>query len=141
MQPAEDSRLNGKLSAVQVTAALDRLLANRLFQAATTQSRLLRYIVEKTLAGSEGELKEAVVAIEVFGRSPSFDSRSDSIVRVEARKLRDTLTRYYAVEGTTDRIRIAVPKGGYTAVFETRVEPPPDPSASTGLPPNRPATS
>src|SRR5262249_49929004 len=135
MQPAEESSLNGKPSAEEVGAALDRLLANRLFQSATTQARLLRYIVEKTATGSAGELKEAVVAIEVFGRSSSFDSRSDSIVRVEARKLRDSRARYYAGEGATDPIRITIPKGGYGAVFETRIDSPPTPAVASSAAP------
>ena len=135
MQPPDDSSLNAKPAEQQAIAALDRVLAGRSFKTAGTQARLLRYIVEKTVAGSGGELKEAVIAIEVFGRT-SFDSRSDSIVRVEARKLRDTLARHYASEGAADPLVISIPKGGYAATFETRIPqtldaPPPPPPPRT----------
>jgi hypothetical protein len=50
--------------------------------------RLLRYLVEKTLCDQREQLKEYVLGTEVFGRPSSFDPRTDSIVRVEASRLR-----------------------------------------------------
>src|SRR5262249_23131204 len=56
----------------------------------------------------------------VFGRAPGYDTRSDSVVRTEAAKLRTRLTEYYAGEGASAPVLIELPKGGYTPVFHHR---------------------
>ena len=48
----------------------------------------LRYIVEETIAGRGPALKEYGIAIQVYRRPESYDPQVDSIVRVEASKLR-----------------------------------------------------
>ena len=103
-------------SSEAILAELDKILQNRIFQAATGQKNLLRYAVERTLQGCH-DLKEYSVAIDVFGRGESFDPRRNSIVRTEARKLRASLARYYDSDGQGDPIRIEFPKGGYAPVF------------------------
>src|SRR5262249_40005087 len=77
----------------------------------------LRYTVEQTLAGAGGELKEYTIAAEVYGKSASYDPSVDSIVRVEAARLRSKLLEYYATRGSDDPVRIDLPKGTYTPVF------------------------
>ena len=62
-----------------------------------------------------------MIAVEALGRSPSFDSRSDAIVRVEARRLRDRLESYYRLEGANEPVIISLPKGGYFPEFSERV--------------------
>jgi hypothetical protein len=69
-------------------AQLDRILASAAFANAERASSFLRFVVVRALAGRTGEIKESVIAVEALGRSPSFDSKSDPIVRVEARRLR-----------------------------------------------------
>jgi TolB-like protein len=103
-----------------VTAELERILASKGFATAGRLSRLLRYVVEKTLAGDAGQLKEYVVGVEVFDRDDKYDPRLDSIVRVEAGRLRSRLDEYYNGEGAASPIRISLPRGGYVAQFETR---------------------
>src|SRR3989442_9277520 len=88
-----------------VIQALNGVIASRALAGADRQKRFLQFIVEKTLDGQGGELKEYVLALEVFDRAASFDPRSDSIVRVEARKLRESLARYYEAEGKFDAAR------------------------------------
>jgi TolB-like protein len=107
-----------------VRAELDRILASKGFATAGRLSKLLRYVVEKTLAGETDQLKEYAVGIEVFERDDKYDPRVDSIVRVEAGRLRTRLDEYYNAEGSASPIRIGLPRGGYTAVF-TRTETPP----------------
>ena len=80
-------------------------------------SRFLRFVVEQQLLGKAAELKESLVGIEVFGRTPGFDPRQDSVVRTEAASLRVRLSQYYAGEGAGDPVVIELPKGGYTPVF------------------------
>jgi TolB-like protein len=96
---------------------LERVLASPGFSRNERMARFLRFVVEQHLEGKDSELKESVIAIEVFGRSPDYDPTQDSIVRTEAGRLRARLTEYYAGEGKGDPLVIEVPKGGYTPVF------------------------
>ena len=98
-----------------VRAELDRILASKGFATAGRLSKLLRYVVEKTLAGETDQLKEYAVGIEVFERDDKYDPRLDSIVRVEAGRLRTKLDEYYNGEGAASPIRISLPRGGYSA--------------------------
>lgn len=87
-------------------------------------SRLLRHVVEKTLAGEADQLKEYAVGMEVFDRDETYDPRLDSIVRVEAGRLRSRLEEYYNAEGAASPVRISLPRGGYVAQFESRADTP-----------------
>jgi Tol biopolymer transport system component len=84
----------------------------------------LRFVVDRALAGRRGEIKEIVIAVEALGRSPSFDPKTDPIVRVEARRLRDRLNSYYENEGKAEHVVIGLPKGGYVPEFAERQTPP-----------------
>lgn len=108
-----------------VQAELERVLASKGFAGAERQRRMLRYIVEQTLAGRTDELKEYAVGIEVFDRDEKYDPRLDSIVRVEAGRLRSRLDEYYNGEGAAAPVRITLPRGGYVAHFEPRQAPAP----------------
>jgi TolB-like protein len=99
---------------------LDRILGSELFAAAGRHSRLLRYVVERTLAGEGEQLKEYVLGTEVFDRASSYDPRTDSIVRVEARRLRSRLEDYYRGAGSKDPVLIAIPRGSYVPQFAHR---------------------
>ncbi|HWP45149.1 MAG TPA: hypothetical protein VNO14_18045, partial [Blastocatellia bacterium] len=77
----------------------------------------LRYIALKAINESTDQLKEYTIATEVFGRSDDFSPRSDSVVRVQAKRLRSKLKEYYATEGKSDSILIDLPKGHYYPVF------------------------
>ena len=103
-------------TADDVRHQLDRLLASSGFANAGRMSRFLKFVVEKTLAGESERLKEYVIGIEVFDRDASYDPRLDSIVRVEAARLRSKLAEYYAGEGRGDAVILSLPKGGYAPV-------------------------
>lgn len=98
---------------------LDGILGSRTFQAAERLKRFLNFTVVETLAGRSDQLKEYVVAVNVFGKEESFDARTDPLVRVQARRLRARLARYYRDEGQEDQIVIDLPKGGYAPVFRS----------------------
>lgn len=104
-----------------IRAELDRILASKGFVSAGRVSRLLRHVVDKTLAGESDQLKEYSVGVEVFERDGAYDPRLDSIVRVEAGRLRSKLDEYYNGDGAVSDIRIALPRGGYSATFERRL--------------------
>ncbi len=102
----------------QIVAQLDRILSSKAFRQADRLKRFLTFTVNETLAGRGEQLKEFVIGVEVFGKGPSFDPRNDPIVRVQARRLRAQLARYYHDEGHTDETLVELPKGGYTPVFK-----------------------
>jgi TolB-like protein len=103
-----------------VRQQLDRILSGATFQQVDRLRRFLSFVVLESIAGRQDELKEYVVGIQVFGKEASFDPRSDPVVRVQARRLRARLVRYYAEEGQGDEILIELPKGGYAPVFSRR---------------------
>jgi serine/threonine-protein kinase len=96
---------------------LKSILASPAFANAVRSQRFLTYVVEQTLAGQQGSIKELVLGIEVFDRPGDFDPRADPIVRVEAVKLRKRLQEYYEGEGASARLRIDLPKPGYIPDF------------------------
>ncbi|HLJ45794.1 MAG TPA: tetratricopeptide repeat protein [Bryobacteraceae bacterium] len=101
---------------------LERVLVSGCFARAERISKLLRFLIERHLDGRDGELKESVIGVEVYGRRPGYDSKLDSTVRTEAVRLRTRLDKYYSTEGRHDPMVIMLPKGGYVPVFHL-VEP------------------
>jgi hypothetical protein len=99
-----------------VRRQLERVLASASFTANERRSRFLRFVVEGHLEGRDNELKESVIALEVFG-ARDYDPKQDSIVRAEAGRLRARLAEYYAGEGSGDTVIIELPKGGYVPFF------------------------
>jgi len=105
----------------QVTAQLERILESPGFSGADRASRFLRYVVERTIAGEGDQLKEYVIGRAVFDRGDDYDPRIDSIVRVEAGRLRSKIEEYYSGPGRVDAILIQLRKGSYAPAFEPRV--------------------
>ena len=105
-------------NAESVRTELEKILSSPGFARNERLSRFLRFVVEQHLEGKDAELKESLIGIEVFGRTPGYDPRQDSIVRTEAAKLRARLMSYYSEEGSGDTIVIELPKGGYTPTFQ-----------------------
>src|SRR6476620_11332499 len=103
-----------------VRAQLERVLASRAFARSPRISRFLGFVVEQTLAGQEDKLKEYLLGVEVFNRMDSFDPRIDSIVRVEARRLRYKLEKYYETEGRDHTVHILFRKDCYVPSFATK---------------------
>jgi len=123
-----------------VRAQLDRVLASAGFANADRLSRFLRFVVERSLAGEGDQLKEYLLGTEVFDRPADYDPRLDSIVRVEARRLRAKLSEYYEGPGRVDPVLIRVDKGSYVATFEANAAPPPAAGPADG-PERAPITS
>jgi tetratricopeptide (TPR) repeat protein len=99
---------------------LERILNSKAFARSPRISRFLTFVVDQTLDGQESKLKEYLLGVEVFGRMDSFDPRIDSIVRVEARRLRYKLEKYYEIEGQSDPIFIQFRKGCYVPAFSEK---------------------
>jgi Tol biopolymer transport system component len=101
----------------KILAAMERALRAEQFALSSRLSRFLRYVVTETVEGRSAALKEYAIGVSVYDRGTDFDPKTDSIVRVDAVKLRNRLSEYYAGSGATDEVRIAIPKGGYVATF------------------------
>ena len=112
-----------------IRAALERVLASADFDASERNRNFLRHVVEETLAGRAERIKAYNIATTVFGRDDRFDPQLDSIVRIEAGRLRRSLERYYLTSGRDDPVRIGVPKGSYVPTFEERGQGSIEPSA------------
>lgn len=97
----------------QIQQQLEQVLTNPAFAAAGQLQRLLRYLVEETLAGRGERITQTSIAIDVLGRDAKFDAATDAAVRVEIKRLRSRLIEYYYDAGQTDRIRFDLPKGRY----------------------------
>lgn len=110
-----------------VRAELEQVLASPVFRQSERQCRFLRYIVEQTLAGHADRLKGYSIGIEVFDREADFDPVTDSIVRVEAGRLRAKLREYYETGRDGRGVRIQLPKGTYAARFYAVTEKPEEP--------------
>ena len=105
------------ISPDRVKPRLERILAGSEFRASNVLSQFLRYVVEQTLNGQSGSIKQYTVAVEALGYGPDFDPQTNPVVRIHARKLRRALDRYYLEQGRDDPFRIDIPKGGYIPIF------------------------
>jgi predicted ATPase len=100
-----------------------RVLDSDAFAKAHSLRRLLAFVVDETLAGRADALKEYTLGVEVFGRGQDFDPRADTIVRVQARRLRAKLHEFYAADGHADGLAIEVPTGSYLPRFRDMTPP------------------
>lgn len=105
-----------------IRAQVERITASEVFRRAERQCRFLRYIVDQRLAGTSDRLKGYTIGLDVFDRDASFDPNLDSIVRVEAGRLRSKLRDYYQDAGREDRVLIDLPRGAYAPFISLREE-------------------
>ena len=107
---------SGKPDTDALRAHLNEVLSSDVFAGAARQSRLLKHLVERSLDGRSGELKEYTLGVEVFDRGDDFDPRLDPIVRVEASRLRARLQKYYNGIGSESSIRLELTRRLYTII-------------------------
>jgi hypothetical protein len=80
---------------------------------------LLRYIVLHSLSGEEELLRERIIGVDVFHRSPDYDQAADPVVRIRAADVRKRIALYYESTDVAERhLKIAVPSGSYRAFFD-----------------------
>jgi tetratricopeptide (TPR) repeat protein/TolB-like protein len=114
-----------------VREELARLMDSEAMRRAPSHARLLRYLVERRIAGDATALRETSIALEVFRRDPAtYDPRADPIVRVAVGRLRERLDAHYAHYDAPPKLRIVLPRGGYAPEF---VPLPGAPEARAGL--------
>ncbi len=101
----------------QVEGLLEDILGSAPFRTSRQCQDLLRYIVEHSLAVSDGSLRERIIGIEVFGRSPDYDTAEDPVVRLRAADVRKRLAQYYQAKSEPGEWKIEIPTGSYKAQF------------------------
>jgi adenylate cyclase len=102
----------------EIRTQLEKIVGSPDFQNASRLREFLRFVVNEGLDGRADNLKAYTIGIEVFDRPDNFDPITDTIVRVNAGKLRRALERYYLGPGRQDKILISIPKGRYIPVFQ-----------------------
>jgi hypothetical protein len=100
-----------------VQQQLERLLASPLFHSSKRYAQFLRFVVGRTLEGQGHDLKERVLGIEVFDRTPDYDTNTDPIVRVTAAEIRKRIDHYYQDPKHSQEIRLFLPSGSYAPQF------------------------
>jgi hypothetical protein len=99
---------------------IEKLLASHTLHGSESLCKLLRYIAKHSLDHPGAAPKEYQIATEVFGRHEDFDPHLDSMVRVQAGRLRAKLAEYYSSEGANDQFLVEMPKGTYALTFGER---------------------
>jgi hypothetical protein len=133
---AGESLTAHRMDPATIRAHLERILLSGPFRNSKRYPALLRYVVEQELNGASSELKERTIAIDVFGRDPSYDPGADPVVRISAGEVRKRLALYYQETTDPDQLRIELPVGSYRPEFVTVT---PAPLVSSLLPSLLPA--
>lgn len=104
-----------------IEAEIEKLTGSSVLHGSESLCKLLRYISKHALDHPGAPLKEYQIATEVFGRQEDFDPQVDSMVRVQAGRLRAKLAEYYAGDASADdAIWVELPKGTYVLSFHPR---------------------
>src|SRR5271163_744833 len=99
---------------------INRLVSSHSLHGSESLCKLLRYLARHAVDHPGTPIKEFQIATEVFGRSADFDPQLDSMVRVQAGRLRSKLTEYYSSDGIEDSVVVELPKGTYVLSFHQR---------------------
>jgi hypothetical protein len=108
----------------QYLGQIDKLVNSHNLHGSESLCKLLRYLAKHALDHPGSPIKEYQIATEVFGRSSDFDPQLDSMVRVQAGRLRVKLTEYYGGDGAGDSVIVELPRGTYVLAFHHRAATP-----------------
>ena len=114
---------------------IERIVNSPVLQNSEALCTLLKFLARRSLEAPEVPLKEHQIATVVFGRSPDFDPRLDSTVRVQMSRLRAKLAEYYNNAGRDDSIVVEIPKGSHGVTFREREAPPVPATVPAAAPP------
>ena len=96
---------------------VDEILNGPAFKGSQRSQKFLQYIVDRALLGQFEDLRERNIGRELFGRSASYDTAEDAIVRVTASDVRKRLHQHYANAEANSGFMIDVPPGSYVPEF------------------------
>jgi hypothetical protein len=120
---------------VAVREQMTRMLAHPLFRSGRRCPALFQFVVEQALDKNLALLKERIIGIEVFGRTPDYDTNADSVVRTAAAELRKRIAQYYQEPGHEAEVRIELHSGSYVPDFRVVSPDPTETPHLTVLPP------
>jgi hypothetical protein len=101
-------------------ALVERIAASSQLRRAARLRELLQFIGRRQLREQCGQLHEQEIGIEVFGRSPNYDTNVDNIVRANVSELRKRIDAFFETEGSAETFSMEIPRGGYSLVFRKR---------------------
>jgi len=107
-----------------VLAELQLILGSPSFRGSRRCCRFLEYSVQHVLDGAPQELRERNIGIEVFQRSPDYDTAEDAIVRVTANEVRKRLAQFYQEVSSEPDPVISLPPGSYAVTIRWRAADP-----------------
>jgi hypothetical protein len=111
---AEISKIaESKEEVAELFKYLREIIEAKAFRGSHRSGQFLIYVVEQAIAGHFNGLKERIIGIELFGRSPSYDTGEDAIVRVTASDVRKRLLQHYGENGRSAKFYISLPSGSY----------------------------
>lgn len=103
---------------------VQRIVRSRTMRRATHLQKILLFVTETSLLDLECVIREQDIAQRVLGRKDDFDPAYDTIVRVQMGHLRQKLQNYFEDEGSSEPLRLTLPRGSYRTVFEEAAEAP-----------------
>ena len=130
VDPAEAG--NGPPDVVLIREHLDVVLASDEFSSSRRASELLQHLVERSLAGDSGSLKERLLGVEIFHRRSDYNTSTDAIVRVTANDVRRRLAQFYS-RHPDQPLRISLPLGSYVPDFIAATVRDPDSALAGGV--------
>jgi hypothetical protein len=99
-----------------IGSALDRVVNSKTFSRSRSLQDFLTFIVNQSLEPDQN-FKEYRIGVDALNRGGAFDPAENSIVRVQAHRLRAKLADYYQHEGSAEDVRIDLEPGSYKPVI------------------------
>ncbi len=96
----------------QLKLEAQRVLDDAIFQRAPIQTRLLEYLVQRTLS-DPAPPTQYEIAVDGLGKDEDYDLEGDSYPRVQVSRLRRSLENYYARNLPGEGLRLEVEAGSY----------------------------
>jgi hypothetical protein len=100
-----------------VLQELEDVCSDPEFQSSQRNCEFLRFVVLESLSGRGTDLRERTLGVELFGRSDTYDTSADAVVRVRANDVRKRLIRHYEKISPKTGWQITLPPRSYQAVF------------------------
>lgn len=101
-----------------------RVAAGRAFRKSARLREFLLYVARCSFENRPDDATEHQIGVHVFGRSEDYHAGDDTIVRSQARLLRQKLEAYFHEEGRAEALVLTIPKGAYLPVIAPREAPP-----------------
>jgi hypothetical protein len=96
-----------------------RVVASKGFSKSEFLPKFLLHVCKESLLERESEITEQRLGVQIFNRPADYNPSEDNIVRSYARLLRKRLDAYFSGEGSSEPMRITIPRGGYIPSFQS----------------------